>query len=88
WRSAFFGSYGEMRFPNGVRTALAQIGTAGLANAAGTAYPTTNLITSAPGTAGFALSPVLRDTYQVVAGASLIWSPVKDLDIGAEAQYI
>ncbi|MDR7038896.1 MULTISPECIES: porin [Methylobacterium] len=89
WRSAFFGSYGEMRFPSGVRAALANIGTAAgtLTNGA-TTYTTTNLITSAPGTLGFGLSPVLRDTYQVVAGASLIWSPVKDLDIGAEAQYI
>ena len=89
WRSAFFGSYGEMRFPSGVRGALANIGTAAGTLASGTtAYPTTNLITAAPGTLGFGLSPVLRDTYQVVAGASLIWSPVKDLDIGAEAQYI
>ena len=33
------------------------------------------------------MSPVLRDTYQIVAGASLIWSPVKDLDIGVEGFY-
>ncbi|TXM58416.1 porin, partial [Methylobacterium sp. WL120] len=26
-------------------------------------------------------------TYQFVAGASLIWSPVKDLDIGVEGFY-
>lgn len=38
--------------------------------------------------AGYGLSPALRDTYQVVTGASLIWSPVKDLDIGVEGQYI
>ncbi len=37
---------------------------------------------------GYANSAALRDTYQVVTGASLIWSPVKDLDIGVEGQYI
>jgi hypothetical protein len=33
------------------------------------------------------LSEALRDTYQFVVGASLIWSPVSDLDIGVEAFY-
>ena len=37
---------------------------------------------------GYATSQSLRDTYQIVTGASLIWSPVKDLDIGVEGQYI
>ena len=36
---------------------------------------------------GYALSPVLRDVNQIVTGASLIWSPVKDLDIGVEGLY-
>lgn len=40
-----------------------------------------------PGTRFYALSEALRDTYQVVAGASLIWSPVRDLDIGVEGFY-
>jgi hypothetical protein len=40
-----------------------------------------------PGTRFFQLSQALRDTYQVFAGASLIWSPVKDLDIGVEGIY-
>ena len=35
----------------------------------------------------FQLSQALRDTYQVVAGGSIIWSPVKDLDIGVEGFY-
>jgi len=35
----------------------------------------------------FAYSAALRDTSQIVAGASIIWSPVKDLDIGVEGLY-
>ncbi len=35
----------------------------------------------------FLFSAALRDTSQIVAGASLIWSPVKDLDIGVEGLY-
>ena len=41
----------------------------------------------APGTRFYQLSQALRDTYQFVAGGSIIWSPVKDLDIGVEAFY-
>ncbi len=33
------------------------------------------------------MSQALRDTYQFVAGGSIIWSPVRDLDIGVEAFY-
>ena len=40
-----------------------------------------------PGTRFYQLSQALRDTYQFVVGASLIWSPVTDLDIGVEAFY-
>lgn len=40
-----------------------------------------------PGTRFYQLSQALRDTYQFVAGGSIIWSPVKDLDIGVEAFY-
>lgn len=83
WRSAFFGSYGELSFANGARLANAQAygatSTGGLV--------TSNQFVGAPGTRSFALSPVLRDTYQFVAGASLIWSPVKDLDLGVEGFY-
>ncbi|WP_267360810.1 MULTISPECIES: porin [unclassified Methylobacterium] len=85
WRSAFFGSYGEQSFGQGARLAQGAIynlvsGLAGSnpfgANAVGT-----------PGTRFFNLSQALRDTYQFVAGGSIIWSPVKDLDIGVEAFY-
>ena len=74
WRSAVFGSYGEIAFPQNARTAL------GLINFNGIGNPVT-----AP--AAFAFSNQLRDTNQVVVGGNVIWSPVKDLDIGIEALY-
>ncbi|WP_375465510.1 porin [uncultured Methylobacterium sp.] len=79
FRSAFFGSYGEQSFGAGVRAGQGNAFTVtglGGSNAVGT-----------PGTRFFALSQAIRDTYQIVAGASLIWSPVKDLDIGLEGMY-
>ena len=82
WRSALFGSYGELSFANGARLANAQAygATSGVA-------ATSNQFIGAPGSRSFALSPVLRDNYQFVVGGSLIWSPVKDLDIGVEGFY-
>ncbi|WP_375455222.1 porin [uncultured Methylobacterium sp.] len=78
-RSAFFGSYGEQAFGAGVRAGQ------------GDAFTVTGLggsnAVGRPGTRFFTLSQALRDTYQIVAGASLIWSPVKDLDIGLEGMY-
>ncbi|MCJ2105617.1 porin, partial [Methylobacterium sp. E-041] len=80
-RSAAFGSYGEQSFSAGAR--------AGQGNAftltGGTGYGSNSVGT--PGTRFYQLSQALRDTYQFVAGASLIWSPVKDLDIGVEGLY-
>jgi hypothetical protein len=75
WRSALFASYGELAFARGSRAAQ------------GSFY---DLIGAGPGTPGtrfFALNQVLRDNYRVVVGGSLIWSPVKDLDIGVEGIY-
>ncbi|MFE1597763.1 porin [Methylobacterium sp. ID0610] len=77
WRSAFFGSYGESSFNKTARTNSALLNVGGLVNP----------VTATAGLAAFALSPVLRDTNQIVAGASLIWSPVRDLDIGVEGLY-
>ncbi len=74
WRSAFFGSYGEMKFPQGARTNL------GLLNFNGIGNPVTS-------PAAFAFSSQLRDNNQLTVGGSLIWSPVKDLDIGVEGVY-
>ncbi|MFE1597889.1 porin [Methylobacterium sp. ID0610] len=78
WRSAFFGSYGEMSFNKTARTNSALLNVGGLVNP----------VTATAGLAAFALSPTARDTNQIVAGASLIWSPVKDLDIGVEGLYV
>jgi hypothetical protein len=80
WRSAFFGSYGEQNFAKTARFSQ------GLINSLVTSSPLSNTV-GAPGTRFYQLSQALRDTYQFVAGASLIWSPVKDLDIGVEGYY-
>lgn len=82
WRSAFYASYGEISFSQSARQAVSL--TSPLIGATSGQAPPSVL---APGT-GYALSAALRDTYQIVTGASLIWSPVKDLDIGVEGQYI
>ncbi|MCB4806398.1 hypothetical protein QO001_006399 [Methylobacterium brachiatum] len=84
WRSAMFGSYGEQSFSQGAR--LAQGAIFNLVNPNGTNTFGSNAV-GTPGTRFYQLSQALRDTYQFVAGGSLIWSPVKDLDIGVEAFY-
>ncbi|MDN3627862.1 porin [Methylobacterium isbiliense] len=71
WRSAVFGSYGEIAFGRTSRANLAALNFNGLSS-----NPAIN-----------AFSQTLRDNNQIVAGASLIWSPVKDLDIGVEGSY-
>ncbi|GJE25892.1 porin [Methylobacterium organophilum] len=82
WRSAFYGSYGEIAFSQAARQAVSQ--TAALIGAANTVAPASYLTNAL----GYGYSAALRDTSQIVTGASLIWSPVKDLDIGVEGQYI
>lgn len=77
WRSAFYGNYGEADFGSAGRNTLALLGF-GFPRLTGTAASQT----------AFAASSVLRDAYQITAGASLIWSPVKDLDIGVEGAWI
>jgi hypothetical protein len=85
WRSAFFGSYGEQSFSQSARAAQGAIYglVSGIAGSPGFG---TNAV-GVPGTRFYQLSQALRDTYQFVAGASIIWSPVKDLDIGVEGFY-
>ncbi len=78
WRSAVFGSYGEMSYGKASRANL------GFVNQL--AGFTTGPLPS-PFAPGFAFTNQLRDTNQIVAGASLIWSPVRDLDIGIEGNY-
>ena len=74
WRSAVIGSYGEMSFGKTSRNLLGGLNFNGLGNPV-----------NSGGVALFGAT--LRDTSQIVAGASLIWSPVKDLDIGVEGLY-
>lgn len=74
WRSAFVGSYGEMSFGKTSRSLLGNLNFNGLGNP----------ITS-PG--AILYSAVMRDTSQVVAGANIIWSPVKDLAMAVEGLY-
>jgi hypothetical protein len=82
WRSAFFGSYGEQTFARGARFQQGQLfNIINPANSFGTNGVGT------PGTRFFNLSQALRDTYQFVVGGNLIWSPVKDLDIGVQGFY-
>ncbi|SEO84139.1 Porin subfamily protein [Methylobacterium sp. ap11] len=78
WRSSVFGSYGEVAYGKASRANL------GLVNQLG-GFNTSTL--PSPFAAGYGFSSVLRDTNQVVAGASIIWSPVRDLDIGLEGNY-
>ncbi|MBM0206894.1 porin [Micromonospora sp. STR1s_5] len=72
WRSALFGTYGQQNFDPRVRN-----GTFALTNvtAAGVSLPVA------------ANSPVLSSYEQFYGGGSLIWSPVRDLDIGVEVVY-
>ncbi|MDP4006558.1 porin, partial [Methylobacterium sp. NEAU K] len=76
WRSAFYGSYGEVSYNKSARAALGTIGFG---------FNPTN---SGANANAFLYSPTLRDNNLLVAGASLIWSPVKDLDIGVEGAYV
>ncbi|TXM71395.1 porin [Methylobacterium sp. WL69] len=89
WRSAVFSSYGELKFAPGARAgnALAYATGAAGGSAAAVNALAGSQFTGVVGQTSFGVSPVLRDTYQIVAGASLIWSPVKDLDIGVEGLY-
>ncbi|KMO41262.1 porin [Methylobacterium tarhaniae] len=78
WRSAVFGSYGEVSYGKASRANV------GLVNQIG-GFATSSL--PSPFAVGYGFSSVLRDTNMIVAGASLIWSPVRDLDIGIEGNY-
>ena len=73
WRSAAFGSYSEVSFGKGARGLNAP------------AVLTSNsLLGAGIQAAGDAR---LRDYSVAVVGANLIWSPIKDLDIGLEGVY-
>jgi hypothetical protein len=71
WRSALFGSYANVNFADSLRSGDPRTGNAYL-NSLGAART---------------FSAVLMDYDVALVGANLIWSPVRDLDIGVEALY-
>ena len=73
WRSAFFGSYAEVSFGKGARglNAPAVLSSNSLVGA--------SILGSTDAR--------LRDYSISIVGANLIWSPIKDLDIGLEGIY-
>ena len=79
WRSAVFGSYGEIHYPKGARGAFASLG-----NFFATGIAPLN---SAANINAFNFNSTLRDANIVYVGANLTWSPVRDLDIGVEGVY-
>jgi len=79
-RQAFFGSYSKVDYDSILRTPFGPAGVLPIAS-----LPTG--VTNFGNTVNLALSPVLRDYNVAVVGSNLIWSPVKDLDIGIEALY-
>jgi hypothetical protein len=87
WRSAFTGSYAAVDFDSVLRTRLGPAGLTPFAFPAGTALTVSAPFTGS-GPALAALSPILRDYNVVTASGSLIWSPVRDLDIGVEGVYV
>ncbi len=79
WRSAVFASYGETYFNKGTRLAEANTGFG---------FGGINLTTGGAAAANaFNFSSTLRDWSILYVGATLIWSPVRDLDIGVEGIY-
>lgn len=80
-RSAIFGSYGRLDYPTEVRGPAGPLLTPTAATGAvGSLAFQTALF-------GLGFNQTLRDVSQVNVGANLIWSPVKDLDIGLETVY-
>ena len=75
-----FGSYGEVSFSKSARAAVSLANPGGTAAAACNPSPSIRLPSRS--------APSCVTTTRLSAGASLIWSPVKDLDIGAEGIYI
>jgi hypothetical protein len=73
WRSAFFGSYAEVNFGKGARSGM------------GPAVLTPDGTQS--GFNSLAFDTRLRDYSVMTLGTNLIWSPVKNLDIGIEGIY-
>ena len=78
-RQAVFASYSQVDYDSILRTPFGPAGVQPIAFANG-ATNFGNLIS-------LSLSPTLRDYNSMTVGSNLIWSPVKDLDIGVEGLY-
>jgi hypothetical protein len=80
-RQGVFGTWGRAHFDNSLRSSTLSplIGQFGLGNY-GSAVSTTN-------GASAALNTFAKDYNNIYVGSNLIWSPVRDLDIGVEAVY-
>ncbi|MCJ2032989.1 porin [Methylobacterium sp. J-068] len=79
WRTAVFASYAGINFAPGARAAQGAASVVGGMTIGGSP--------GLPNSVGYAFSEQLRDSHQYYAGGNLIWSPVRDLDIGVEGIY-
>ncbi|MBV9431447.1 MAG: porin, partial [Hyphomicrobiales bacterium] len=80
-REAFFGSYYRQSYGHAIRSA------AGFAE--GAACPTcVGTVTTASGANFNPFSPFYTDGAQWQVGTNVVWSPVKNLDIGVEVIYV
>jgi hypothetical protein len=79
WRSAGFAGYGQTNYDARLRNA--NFGPAGITLPANAALPAVIPATLA------ATNATLRSFDTLYAGGNLIWSPVRDLDIGVEVIY-
>jgi hypothetical protein len=78
-RQAVFGSYSKVDYDSILRTPFGPAGVLPIAVANGS--------TNFGNLVSLSLNPTLRDYNVTVVGSNVIWSPVKDLDIGLEGIY-
>jgi hypothetical protein len=78
-RQSIFGSYSKVDYDSILRTGFGPAGVLPIASVNG--------VTNFGNLAALSLNPTLRDFHESVIGSNVIWSPVKDLDIGLEGLY-
>ena len=78
-RQAVFGSYSKVDYDGILRTGFGPAGVQPIV--------TVNGVTNFSNLYALALSPTLRDYNTMTVGSNVVWSPVKDLDIGVEGLY-
>ncbi|MGV2980099.1 porin [Camelimonas sp. ID_303_24] len=81
-RQAVFGSYGKLEYGSGARSAVGPL----YAGLGGSLIPA-NLAFTPQQTVNFNDASTLRDWAVFTVGTNLVWSPVKNLDIGAEVNF-